>query len=130
MSRRDDRLREVVRGLHGEAGGAAPGEDAAARLLDRTWRELEDPGPLGTPPGFVGSVQARIRAERAQALGAAPLWVRGLAAGALAAGLVLGVGLGRSVAATDSAGAEASWVAGTTLAESWIDTFDGTEEGS
>jgi anti-sigma-K factor RskA len=84
----------------------------AWRRLERTWRDLEPPPPsAAVPPGFASRVMAHVRSqERPGSLSwsAAPGWVRAAAAAALVAGAALGIGVGRSLPASEASPARAS----------------------
>jgi hypothetical protein len=98
--------RRLLRYLHGELSPAATrrlqaeaGRDPvlAARLarLQSTWEGLRAAAPVPeAPPAGTGARLARA-AWRAHRVGPAPPWARPLVAGALAAGVALGVWLGR-----------------------------------
>jgi hypothetical protein len=111
---RDRTDHQLLRHLHGELTPAEAQElrrqlaadpALAARLaaLERTWRGLELPEPAAPPPGWPARL-ARLGADQSGAgggffaLGAAPPWARALVAASLAAGLVLGLGLGGRLA--------------------------------
>jgi len=103
--------RQLMRLLHGElpaaearalAGrlGREPELAAALERLRATWEGLELPPPVPAPPGFATRVGARLREVRQRevrpGLGTAPRWVQAMAALALMAGVVAGVGIGRA----------------------------------
>ena len=99
---------DLMRLLHGELPEARARELRARlerdpalaeeyRRLRQTWEGLVLPPPSPVPPGFAGRVTARARAERPSdslSLRGAPVWVRAMAAVALVAGTVLGIGVG------------------------------------
>lgn len=99
---------DLMRLLHGELPEAQARELRARLLRDpalaaeydrlrRTWEGLVLPPPSPVPPGFAQRVMARARAERpteSLSLRGAPVWVRAVAAAALVAGTVLGIGVG------------------------------------
>jgi anti-sigma factor RsiW len=106
MRRRD--REELVRLLVGElppARAAALRERlgreaelaAAFRRLEAAWRSAEAPPGEPVPPGFTREVMARVRREGARGAevswSLAPVWVRAAGAAALAAGVLMGVGL-------------------------------------
>jgi anti-sigma factor RsiW len=112
--------RRLIRYLHGELPTAEvrqlraelardPALQARLAELHRLWQGLQVPPPTPAPFGFVPELQ-RIAEDRRQAAGtgflgwsSAPAWARALAATALAAGVALGLGLGRLVTAADAA---------------------------
>lgn len=131
----DNELKLALRRLAGEAEGRRMA-GAEGSSLELVWRALDDPGPLDPPAGFATQVRARVAQEAELtptfALWRAPRLVQGLAAGALAAGLVLGVGVGAWVtngvnAPSSAAATEDGWVVGSSLADSWASVV---EEGS
>lgn len=83
---------------------------AARRWLEAAWRLTAPPPAAPVPPGFARQVMARVRrdAEGAPPVSwaLAPLWVRAAGAAALAAGLLLGVGLGALRQVTMGTGAD------------------------
>lgn len=98
----------TLRRLHGEPqqGGSAVEADrvhadrvhadrAHADRVERLWRALEPPPATEPPPDFaVRTADALRRRSDAGSWSVAPAWARGTAAAALAAGLLLGVGVG------------------------------------
>jgi anti-sigma factor RsiW len=106
---------DLMRLLHGELPEARARElrerlerDPALaeeyRRLRRTWDGLALPPPSPVPPGFSQRVMARARAERpveGLSLRGAPVWVQAVAAVALVAGTVLGIGVGGRLPAVD-----------------------------
>lgn len=70
--------------------------------LERIWTGLALPEPTPAPPGFSGRIMARVKSEApGLSWAAAPAWVRAAAAAALLAGAALGLGLGRSLPASE-----------------------------
>ncbi len=71
---------------------------AALRRLETAWRTLEPPPAGPVPAGFGREVMARVRREAegpaALSWSLAPVWVRAAGAVALAAGVLLGAGVG------------------------------------
>lgn len=130
-------LKQAMRRLTGEETNGSRPTGSATNDLESTWRLLDDPGPLVPPPEFATQLRALVAPEvelgPSLALWRAPRLVQGFAAGALAAGLVLGVGVGSWVTSELSTGAavattaEDGWVVGTSLADSWASAV---EEGS
>lgn len=98
--------------------------------LERTWTGLALPEPGPVPPGFSGRVMARVRSEASGiSWTAAPAWVRAAAAVALLAGAALGLGLGRSLPASEGvlqspAVSSAADEDGLSLAESYWTVVD------
>ncbi len=93
--------RSLLRLLGGEAGAderrriearlaAEPELRLAQRRLEAVWSRLDPPAEV-PEPDLADEVMARVR----EAEPVAPPWVRLAAAAALAAGIALGVGIGR-----------------------------------
>lgn len=117
MTRAEDR--KLLRRLAGERTTDEAGGSAAAEEVEETgplaalWAQLEPPPAEPAPPGFTGRVMARVREAGVDEGGARGVAARGdtltrrfgavagrlAAASALAAGLVVGAGLGALVAA-------------------------------
>lgn len=116
MSRRQET--DITRQLTGEANreeqrafearrDAEPGLAHELARRRRLWEELELPPAAPAPPGFAARIAARARAAAtAGELAPLPAWARAAAAGALLAGALAGVGLGRF--ATEPASAAAT----------------------
>jgi anti-sigma factor RsiW len=97
--------------------------------LEQTWTGLALPEPAPVPPGFSSRVMARVRSEPSGlSWTAAPAWVRAAAAAALLAGAALGLGLGRSLPASEtvlqSPAVSAADEDGLSLAESYWTVID------
>lgn len=131
MSQIDDRA--LIRLLHGEvpeeehrsltrALSRDPALTARYRRLAEAWDDLAPPPEEDSASSLVPSVMATIRRRHEGALdwGSAPRWVRATAAFALASGLALGVGAGRSAGAGEPLEVDA-WLGASTpgVAESW-----------
>jgi anti-sigma factor RsiW len=113
---------DLMRLLHGELGpdearelrGRIRREPELAetwRRLERTWRDLEPPTPSAVPPGFTRRVMAHVRSQEkpgSLSWSAAPGWVRAAATAALVAGAALGIGVGRSLPASEASPTTAS----------------------
>lgn len=107
---------DLMRLLHGELGPdearelrgrirREPELAEAWRQLERTWRDLEPPPASPVPPGFTGRVMAHVRSQEkpgSLSWSAAPGWVRAAATAALVAGAALGIGVGRSLPASEA----------------------------
>lgn len=142
---------DLLRLLHGELPEARARELRARlerdpalaekyRRLRETWEGLVLPPPSPVPPGFSNRVMARARAERpaeSLSLRGAPVWVRAMAAAALVAGTVLGIGVGgrlpvgdntppavRTVPATTDETAPSEDLLGDSLAGSYWETVE------
>lgn len=114
---------ELIRLLHGELPAerarelrerlaAEPELAGAYQRLERTWNGLDLPPAAPVPAGFSGRVMAHARSLPKPARGlswsSAPVWVRATAAAALIAGAALGVGVGRSWPASETAPVDSS----------------------
>ena len=114
---------ELMRLLHGELPSERARElrermrrdpelAAAYQRLERAWNGLDLPPAAPVPAGFSGRVMAHARSLPAPARGlswsSAPVWVRATAAAALIAGTALGVGVGRSWPAAETAATDSS----------------------
>lgn len=108
---------DLMRLLHGELPEAGARELRARlerepalaeeyRRLRQAWEGLALPPAAPVPPGFAQRVMARARAEArtdSLSLRGAPGWVRAMAAAALVAGTVLGIGVGGRLPLADDA---------------------------
>jgi anti-sigma factor RsiW len=113
---------DLIRLLHGDLGpdearelrGRILREPELAEAwsrLERTWRDLEPLAPSTVPPGFTGRVMAHVRSQETPgslSWSAAPGWVRAAATAALVAGAALGIGVGRSLPASEASPVTAS----------------------
>lgn len=139
---------DLMRLLHGELPEARARElrerlerDPALaeeyRRLRQTWDGLALPPSSPVPPGFSQRVMARAQAERPEGLSlrGAPVWVRAVAAAALVAGTVLGIGVGGRLPAMDETPVTTQTVQteetvqsddllGDTLAGSYLETLE------
>lgn len=104
--------RRLIRYLHGELPpaevqklraelAADPALQARLAELHRLWQGLQAPPPTPAPFGFVPRLQRLADEKRASTgdsllgVSGAPAWARALVGAALAAGIALGIGLGR-----------------------------------
>lgn len=131
---------ELMRLLHGELPperarelrermAAEPELAGVYQRLERTWNGLDLPPAAPVPAGFSGRVMAHARSLPRPARGlswtAAPVWVRATAAAALIAGAALGVGVGRSWPASETASADSASATVSSLSGSEYNLADG-----
>jgi anti-sigma factor RsiW len=129
---------DLMRLLHGELPEARARELRARlerepalaeeyRRLRQAWEGLALPPASPVPPGFAQRVMARARADartESLSLRGAPGWVRAVAAAALVAGTVLGIGVGGRLPLGDDSQASAPRTLETQSQSNTSDTSD------
>ncbi|MDA8016666.1 MAG: hypothetical protein MPN21_04385 [Thermoanaerobaculia bacterium] len=127
--------KRAIRRLHGEPvddrrGNSTTTESGAdTERVERLWRALEPPQTSAPPPDFATRTAERLRQRQATgSWSVAPAWARSTAGAALAAGLLLGVGVGRWQPSTPDRTTSELAVSQSEPADVWPTDSDGWNE--